>query len=720
VDSTNDKQANQGRLAVLARYLTLTLLVALAGIATPVQSLAQTTLNMSHDLVTLGIAGQNLTPNNPALDAGPLIQAAFNYVQSHQVQTLTLDTGAYYLLGNQNVSLFGKSNLTIDFAGSTIYFKGPMMPNGLGLSYCTNVTWKNFQIDYVTPPYTHVQLTSVDTVGLKLSYQTLPGWPDPASFNGVTNPFGGSVEGFWAAIFRNGQIVPGTTRTLLDAPFSNNSLAVSHGFYGADSATLTTLQPGDTIAVTVRGGGPPIIIWESDSILLNNIAIYGSPTWAVQLFQTSNSTVDNVRVMPRPGTGLIGSNADGIHFVAVGPNNHIRNSYVARTMDDALIMDSLHAATVVNQSGLRQLTVRRDGYVRFPNGTPINFVRRDTMLEFAGATIISQSPPDGVVLEFSGLVNLTFDQDLPSMPVGTILAFGSAALRGQGSTIEDNIVEDTFGGRGVWLPGVQGVTVRRNVLRRTSNAAIIVQSSTESVIDPNGAGPPSHDVTITDNSIEGALGPQGPGNGMQGSLAGIQVVTTSDPFFIFSAVAANTNVQITRNYIADSGRSGIWIGELNGGVLNKNLIIRYSQNPTLGGVAGLAVQDRATANADALLPLAIHYSSSVTETENTIAATSPITAPVTMTPQSTAVAATSATGSFTLQTAIDGFAWKAVSDSPWLIISSASAGSGGTLVQFSVSANPAGTPRIGKITIAGQTFLIAQPGKRSRSQVTSQ
>jgi hypothetical protein len=35
------------------------------------------TLNMSHDLVTLGIAGQNLTPNNPSLDARPLIQAAF-------------------------------------------------------------------------------------------------------------------------------------------------------------------------------------------------------------------------------------------------------------------------------------------------------------------------------------------------------------------------------------------------------------------------------------------------------------------------------------------------------------------------------------------------------------------------------------------------------------------------------------------------------------------
>src|ERR1700752_3016564 len=68
--------------------------VALAG------SVAAQVLNMSHDLLTLGIAQQNLTPNNPSLDARPLIQAAIQYIESHPVQTLTLDTGAYYLLTN--------------------------------------------------------------------------------------------------------------------------------------------------------------------------------------------------------------------------------------------------------------------------------------------------------------------------------------------------------------------------------------------------------------------------------------------------------------------------------------------------------------------------------------------------------------------------------------------------------------------------------------------
>jgi len=42
---------------------------------------AQTTLNLSHDLVSLGIANQNMIPNQPALDSQPLLTAAVEYAQ---------------------------------------------------------------------------------------------------------------------------------------------------------------------------------------------------------------------------------------------------------------------------------------------------------------------------------------------------------------------------------------------------------------------------------------------------------------------------------------------------------------------------------------------------------------------------------------------------------------------------------------------------------------
>src|SRR5579871_2333417 len=109
------------------------------------------TVNMSHDLVSLGIAAQNMTPNNPALDSRPLFQAALAYSQSHSVKTLTVDTGAYYLLSNTQSNavliLWQFSNLTIDLAGSTLYFNGPLVSNGLYLGYCSGVVLKNFQLD---------------------------------------------------------------------------------------------------------------------------------------------------------------------------------------------------------------------------------------------------------------------------------------------------------------------------------------------------------------------------------------------------------------------------------------------------------------------------------------------------------------------------------------------------------------------------------------------
>ena len=54
-----------------------------------------------------------------------------------------------------------------------------------------------------------------------------------------------------------------------------------------------------------------------------------------------------------------------------------------------------------------------------------------------------------------------------------------------------------------------------------------------------------------------------------------------------------------------------------------------------------------------------------------------------------------------------GCPWTAVSNSSFLRITGPSTGAGGGLVQYSLLANP-GTPRTGTITIAGQTFSVAQ------------
>ena len=66
-------------------------------------------LNLSHDLVPLGIASKNLTPNDPTLDARPLIQAGTTYAAVNGILNITVDRGNYYLLTDQ------QSNSTVFF-----------------------------------------------------------------------------------------------------------------------------------------------------------------------------------------------------------------------------------------------------------------------------------------------------------------------------------------------------------------------------------------------------------------------------------------------------------------------------------------------------------------------------------------------------------------------------------------------------------------------------
>ena len=302
----------------------------------PLPIAAQSAINLSHDLVTLGIANQNMVPNMPALDSQPLFAAALQYVQSNSVQLVTADPGAYYFLTSQNdfiyLFLAGLSNLTVDFQGSTLFFKYGLL-RGIELDDSQNVTFKNFAIDSLVPRFTQVELTSIDPVQGKIAYTVPPGWADPATF--TTSAFG--TPQLFALFFRGGYQIPATALTFITYPITSPELVITNNSEPwTQPGVLSTLKPGDMVAVWDRSGAEAIEVNNGDSITLSNIEIHGSGGgFAVSVGSSSNSVADNVRIKPRPGA-LIASNADGIHFSSSLRNNHIRNCYVTRTTDDAL------------------------------------------------------------------------------------------------------------------------------------------------------------------------------------------------------------------------------------------------------------------------------------------------------------------------------------------------------------------------------------------------
>ena len=141
---------------------------------------AQTTLNLSRDLVPLGIAATNMAPNQPVLDAGPLFVQGVAYAKSHGIATVIADPGSYYFLSlteiNAHFALRNIDNMTIDLHGADLIFTHPLY-YGMIVYYSTHAVIQNFTTDYQPLPFTQVRVVSVDVPNAKIQYSAEPGWP---------------------------------------------------------------------------------------------------------------------------------------------------------------------------------------------------------------------------------------------------------------------------------------------------------------------------------------------------------------------------------------------------------------------------------------------------------------------------------------------------------------------------------------------------------------
>ncbi|MGA3025707.1 MAG: right-handed parallel beta-helix repeat-containing protein [Bryobacteraceae bacterium] len=569
-------------------------------------------INVSHDLVTLGIASQNLAPNNRNLDARPLFQAALDFALQNGIDRVTADPGAYYFLTpgapDRYMSIDGYSGLTIDLQGSDVYMAASYLI-WLSVTDCNQITLTGFTLDSLQLPFTQVQLTGVSAQQFTLSYSTLPGWPSPVAFNAITNPDGSSQE-LLALVFRNGMLVPGTNLLPISSPLRDGVLQVTpQDEPWTQPAVLATYQPGDTVVFMARGSEAPILIEGGDGNVVSNIDVYSSGAIAVHLDNTSNAEVYNVRVIPRPSTNrLISSNSDGIHLSYALANNHVYQCLVSHTVDDGIAINSPFLAFVDNQTGPAVVRVDRNYQSIFPNGLPVLFVNTQTAETMSSALIQSQNPPYSDPANGS-TVTVTLSQSVGALENGFGFVNGTPQNRGAGSVIELNTVEDVLSARGIYLGGVQGVTVQRNIILRTDCGAIVAHED----LDAYPVGP-AQDIQILDNTVDGAIGPAAVGTGTVAAIASIFVLSTNQNFS-FVPATPNTNITIAGNFILNSGRGAIWISNLNGGLVEGNRVCRYSLYPNLAAW-GLDAGATSQLLQDFTQGIVVHSSSGVAVQDN--------------------------------------------------------------------------------------------------------
>ena len=172
-------------------------------------AIAQTTLNVSEDLVRLGIASTNIVPNQPDLDAGPLFFRAVLYAGNHQINRVIADPGAYYFLSQQyagtHLAWDKLSNLTLDLQGSDLHFTFPLA-SGISLTNATNIVLQNFTVDYDPLPFTQVRVVSVNPAQQQIQFAVDGNWQNPSVLNAVFSVPNGGVD---VHIFRSGRPIIG-------------------------------------------------------------------------------------------------------------------------------------------------------------------------------------------------------------------------------------------------------------------------------------------------------------------------------------------------------------------------------------------------------------------------------------------------------------------------------------------------------------------------------
>jgi len=90
----------------------------------------------------------------------------------------------------------------------------------------------------------------------------------------------------------------------------------------------------------------------------------------------------------------------------------------------------------------------------------------------------------------------------------------------------------------------------------------------------------------------------------------------------------------------------------------------------------------------------------------------------TLAPGSASLPAFGGTGNILVQASVPSCTWAAVSNAPWITITSGISGTGNGAVSYAVPSNPDSHPRTGTLTIGGQTFTVTQATASCQATLT--
>jgi hypothetical protein len=554
------------------------------------------TLNVSTDLAQLptGYNMPNMLPNAPGQDSAPLLNDAIQYVVYYNKKNpqtpyteIVAQSGAYYFVAATALNSSTQSplayvvvdslqNVTIELAGSSLFFA-----NGLNRAFnvtnCQNFALRNFSVDYQTLPFTELRVTKIKrdanqilTVPLR-AFPTEPPYVDVYEL-GKTQ----STAALYGFDFRFGRLNPRTTRWTI-SPLSepSNTLTLN---------SVDHIREGDIFEVEARGGGPAIWVQSSSEIRLEQLSIYSSGGVGIITNYCPFTSLEEVKIIPRPNTNrLVSTNAGGIAVNSTAQDNIIRNCTISGTQDDCISGNAPAVGYVDSIQPPSTCVLAEPNQQVVSVGCKVYFVDPFTggrLVDPAGQPIVCKIAQ----LQYSPTTKtlaVTMTTALPTLPEQTMVYSTDTTTRGQGLVIDSNDISSNTLARGIALSGQTGVAVINNTLTRIQEAGILFGSNYTPNPKQTGTystfGPVSN-ILIRHNELhETNIGLNSIGITM---LAAIQILTEnieSSP----ASTEADDDILILDNKIETTPRTGIWVMNIGSGEISNNEIEFSGYDPRL-------------------------------------------------------------------------------------------------------------------------------------------
>jgi hypothetical protein len=471
----------------------------------------------------VSVADFGALPNGS--DAGPGVQKAIQQLPSRGGSILQFPPGIYRFgqRGNYVMDVRGIEHFELRGRGATFLFEGT--PGPIKIVNCPGALLQGFTIDWKRPPFSQGEVIEVEPTGTVALVLVDPEHPVDGSehikalatydreknimaVNGID---AGDVVGKIARV--------GDQRLRLEfkRPLSlrtGDTLVMRHEVYAANGITID----------------------HCSDLRLMDITIHAAPGMAISGLGCRNVSVQNIRVVPPPGSRrLMSTTADGIHLTSCSGKVDIRNCLLGGMGDDCVNVQGtyLRVQSIIDA---RTITVSRRDSRPFstkdliPAKDKVNF-EAATTLEPLGHAYIAESkagPSETLRLKNNlapairpGDYLIDVDES-PSLVVADCTFPGNRArgvLAHSDAIVERCRFANQFEEAVLlladawWMegPSADRVSVKNNVIEgveraKRASGAIRVGAV---VVDSSGSSQPSvgfvnHDVDIVENTIRGS------------------------------------------------------------------------------------------------------------------------------------------------------------------------------------------------------------------------